>query len=96
MMTILLLLTFLVLASLPPVPSASAQTVVATVKVGSNPRLLAYDSIKGEIFVSDQGSSSVSVISDSTDLVLATVTVGSNPAGVVYDSGKGEVFVANF
>ncbi|TLX81589.1 MAG: YncE family protein, partial [Thaumarchaeota archaeon] len=53
------------------------------------------DSGKGEVFVSNDGSNNVSVISDSTNTVSATITVGSNPTGIVYDSGKGEVFVSN-
>ncbi|MGB6462713.1 MAG: hypothetical protein WBF38_00615, partial [Nitrosotalea sp.] len=39
---------------------------VATVPVGSNPEGVAYDSGKGEIFVANVATNSVSVISDST------------------------------
>src|SRR5438128_1114719 len=91
----LILLATLVIASSLVAPSARAQTVVATVSVGSNPVGVAYDSGKGEIFVTIPGPDTVSVISDSTNTVVATVPVGSFPNGVAYDSAKGEVFVAN-
>lgn len=47
------------------------------------------------MFVANDGSLNVSVISDATDTVAATVVVGQIPLGVTYDSGKSEVFVAN-
>jgi YVTN family beta-propeller protein len=56
---------------------------------------VAYDSAKGEIFVSNAGSNTVSVISDSNNAVVATVAVGGAPDGLAYDSAKGEVFVSN-
>ena len=55
----------------------------------------AYDSSKGEVFVANSASDSVSVISDSTNDVVATVTVGTSPIGMEYDSSKGEIFVTN-
>ena len=60
------------------------------------PVQVAYDSGKGEVFVSNYGSNTVSVISDSTNKVVATIEVGSGPAGSAYDPAKGEVFVSNF
>ena len=71
---------------------------------GDQPLGVAYDSGKGEVFVTDSncpsyppcGQGNVSVISDGTNKVVATIPVGSWPGGVAYDSGKGEVFVANF
>jgi YVTN family beta-propeller protein len=75
--------------------TAGAQSVVATVNVGSAPWGVAYDSAKGEVFVANEGNSTVSVIDDSTNAVVASVNVGSDPFGVAYDFGKGEVFVAN-
>jgi len=49
----------------------------------------------GEVFVTNQFSSSVSVISDASNTVVATVNVGSGPYGVEYDRGIEDVFVAN-
>jgi hypothetical protein len=72
--------------------------------VGNVPNSAAYDSAKGEVFVSNGGqndvenlpSSLVSIISDSNNVVVSNVTVGSAPFGEVYDPAKSEMFVANF
>jgi YVTN family beta-propeller protein len=73
-----------------------AQSVTATIIVPSGPQIVAYDSVKGEIFVAcsntNSGSFSVSVISDSTNAVLSTINVGV-PLSMAYDPGKGEIFV---
>src|SRR5438093_1398557 len=69
--------------------------VIDTVNVGVFPEFLAYDSGKGEVFVSNVYSNTISVISDSTNEVVATIDVYSNPFGVAYDPAKGEIFVAN-
>src|SRR6266849_1704959 len=90
-----ILLAALVLVPLLVTPFARAQTVVATVNVGIAPFGLAYDSAKGEVFVTNDGSNTVSVISDTNNAVVATVSLGVGPLGVAYDSAKGEVFVTN-
>src|SRR5664279_2012559 len=66
-----------------------------TIKVGSSPEWVTYDSGKGEIFVVNEGDSTVSVISDSTNASVATIAVGQYPVGVAYDSALSEVFVTN-
>ena len=63
--------------------------------VGTNPFGIAYDFGKGEIFVANTGSNTVSVISDTTNSVINTVNVGSQPFSVTYDSGKGKIYVTN-
>ncbi len=75
--------------------SAATHAVIATLRIASYPSYLAYDSGKGEIFVSDPGSDTVLVVSEDTDQVIASVPVGYMPLGVAYDSGKGEIFVVN-
>src|SRR5439155_24867055 len=71
--------------------------ILATIPVDINPNGMAYDSGKGEVFVTNTGSNTVSVISDATNTVVATISMGAfaSPSGVAYDSGKGEVFVVN-
>src|SRR5256886_4367215 len=66
-----------------------AQNSVAT------PDFIAYDAGKGEVFVTDERSNNVTVISDSTNSVIANIPVGSYPIGLAYDGGKGEAFVTN-
>jgi YVTN family beta-propeller protein len=84
--------------------SDSTNTVVATVTVGVVPFAIAYDSGKGEIFVSGLTNpylvSTIYVISDTTDTVVANLTartrLGFQTMGIAYDSGKGEIFVTDF
>ncbi len=56
---------------------------------------VAYDSGKGEVFVTNAGSDTVSVISDKTNAVVATVPMRYAPYALAYDSSKGEIFVTN-
>ncbi len=74
---------------------ANALGVTATIPVGKAPMGVAYDSAKGEIFVTNGQDNTISVISDSTNTVVETIPVGSYPYGVAYDSAKGEIFVVN-
>jgi len=94
--------------------SDATNSVVATIDLGNDnlnngiggyPVELTYDSVKGEIFVVNQGASTVigqydssagfvSVISDSTNSVVATIPLGDFPSAIAYDPAKGEVFVA--
>jgi YVTN family beta-propeller protein len=76
--------------------SDSTNTVVATIPVGESPYNIAYDSAKGELFVTNSYDNTVSVISDSTNTVVATIPVGTEPFSIAYDSGKSEIFVVNF
>src|SRR5256714_874271 len=62
----------------------------------ATPDFIAYDAGKGEVFVTDERSNNVTVISDSTNSVIANIPVGSYPIGLAYDAGKGEVFVTNY
>ena len=90
----LLVFKFIVIFALSAAHSVYAIGVVGSINVGKYPEGVAYDSGKGEIFVINWDSSSVSVISDSTNTVITNVTV-SGPTGIAYDSGKGEIFVTN-
>jgi DNA-binding beta-propeller fold protein YncE len=68
---------------------------IASIEIGLNAVMLAYDRAKGEVFVAASGSRNISVISDTTDTIIANVTVGYLPAAVAYDGGRGEVFVGD-
>jgi YVTN family beta-propeller protein len=78
-----------------PFTQVSSSAVVANVPVGNLPFGLAYDSGKGEVFVTNVNDDTVSVISDNSNTVVATVPVGEDPQGIAYDSGAKEIFVAN-
>jgi YVTN family beta-propeller protein len=79
--------------------SGGTNTVVGTVALppGGSYGPMAYDSAKGQIFVTDSSSGAIYVISDNSNKVVATVTLPklSNPSAIAYDSGTGEIFVAN-
>lgn len=78
------------------ITAVCAEGVIKTVPLGGHQlNTLAYDSGKGEIFVSDQVNG-ISIISDSTNAVIATVTdTPTNINGMAYDSGKNEIFVTS-
>lgn len=88
------LLLIIILAS-SAVSAATKIEPFATIKVGQFPSGVAYDSGKGEIFVTNLGDGTVSVISDETNTVIATIKVGRYPRGLAYDSGKGMIYVVN-
>ena len=97
-MTTALLLLALLLLSSSTNPFAHGQAVVATVNVGGTSYGVAYDSGKGEIFVTHFFNDSISVLSDTNNAVIATIHFGQNyePVGIAYDSAMGELFVANY
>jgi YVTN family beta-propeller protein len=74
---------------------AGASTAAPTVAVGSRPAGVAVDPVTGNVYVANEGDSTVSVISDATNTVTSTVSVGSGPDAVAVDSTTGLVYVAN-
>jgi YVTN family beta-propeller protein len=91
----ILVLLFIGVFLLSAVNMVDALGVTATIPVGRAPMGVAYDSAKGEIFVTNGQDNTISIISDSTNAVVATIPVGAYPYGVAYDSAKGEIFVVN-
>jgi len=63
------------------------------VNVDVGPKGVAYDSGRGEVYVANNGYSTVSVISDTSNTTIATITNILGPKGVAYDSGKGQIWV---
>ena len=76
-------------------PLAFAQTVVATVPVGSVPRNVGVNDKTNRAYVANFGSGTVSVIDGSTNTVVATVSVGSFPEGVGVNDKTNRAYVAN-
>ena len=84
------------------VVSDSTNTIVAYITTSpqgdfpGQPGQMAYDSGKGEIFVTDVHgyAEDVYVISDSNNAVSTSIQVGGGLGGLVYDSSRGEIFVA--
>ena len=69
--------------------------VVATIPVGRNPWGIGVDPDNDRVYVSNQGSNSVSVIDGHTNKVVATIGVGLHPIGVGIVAATGTVYVAN-
>ena len=89
----------LLLASVPVV----AQSVVATVGVGTNPGPSAVNTATNKTYVTNLGctawpcsnAGTVSVISGVTNAVVGTVNVGVNPGGVAVNTATNKIFVSN-
>ena len=76
--------------------TATKLATLPSIPVGNGARDLAYDSGKGEIFVSSGffgSSNSIEVISDSNNTLVATITPITAPCAMAYDSGQSEIFV---
>jgi YVTN family beta-propeller protein len=72
----------------------SAETAVATVPVGSNPRSIAVNPITNVIYVANSQSNNVTIIDGKTDQA-ATVAVGSVPSFVAVNPVTNKIYVAN-
>ena len=55
-----------------------------------------YDPANQQVYVSDSGSSQVTVIAASSNTILSNLTVGSAPCGMAYDSSNGYLYVSNY
>jgi YVTN family beta-propeller protein len=75
--------------------SANAAVVTTTVPVGSDPFCVAVDPSTDTVYVTNNGSNTVSVIDGATKTVTATITVGGAPAGVAVDPSTDTVYVTN-
>jgi YVTN family beta-propeller protein len=73
----------------------AAPTVAATVTVGSNPFCVAITPNGAYAYVTNDGGTTVSVISTATNTVSANITVGSEPAGVAVTPNGARAYVAN-
>jgi len=91
-----LVFVFIVIFVCSVATSVHAIGVTSTKTVGGAPWGVTYDSGKGEIYVVNSASGTVSVYSDNNFVLLKTITVGQTPYRDVYDSKKGEIFVANY
>ena len=82
--------------ALPSLQSSFADSVIATIPVGSGPEPIVFDSNKNDIYVANYDSHNVSVIDDSTNTVTATIPVGNNPYGIAFDPHNNDIYVANY
>ena len=71
--------------------------VVATVPLPARsfPFGIAFNPDNGFMYVTNQGSNSVSVINPATNTVVATIPVGSNPQVIAFNPDNGFIYVTN-
>ncbi|EQD59723.1 YVTN beta-propeller repeat-containing protein, partial [mine drainage metagenome] len=62
---------------------------------GLGPEALVFDSGKGELFVANTVSNSITVLNDTTGAIVGSVAVGPEPASLAYDPSLGTIYVAN-
>jgi len=80
----------------------SGLSVIATVYLGNNtyPYGIAYDSGNGDLYVADDLSNNVSVISGATNTFLENITLTpgylGQPGGITYDGANGYLYVPNY
>ena len=89
-----LLLSLVLLTTMPA--TSLAQTVVATIPVGSAPSLVAVNRKTNLIYVTNAGGNSVSVIDGSTNMVINTDPVGSFPQAVATNPSLNRIYVGVF
>ena len=82
--------------ALPSLQSSFADSVIATIPVGSGPEPIVFDSNKNDIYVANYDSHNVSVIVDSTNTVTATISIGYNPGGIAFDPHNNDIYVTNY
>jgi YVTN family beta-propeller protein len=75
--------------------SSAALGVNFTVSVGQSPFGVAVDSLTGDVFVTNSGSDTVSVLQGDQTTPIATVAVGDDPTGIAWDIANDQVYVAN-
>lgn len=79
------------------VVNASTYVVADSIGVGSYSGSAACDPADGDVYVANQDSDTVSVISGSTNAVIATVPLpaDSGPYGTAFDASNGDIYVGD-
>src|SRR5205823_6634266 len=56
---------------------------------------IAFDPNNGNMYVTNQGSNTVSVIDSTTNTVIATIPVGTTPFAIAFDPKNDDMYVVN-
>jgi YVTN family beta-propeller protein len=62
------------------------------IPVLSDPSSIAFDARNGDLYVTDEGSDEVSVISGSNQTVIGSIPIGGAPVDIVFDNATGTLF----
>ena len=74
----------------------SIGTPVLVINVGSLPSSVAYSSVSHDVYVTNENSNTVSIISDSTNMVIKTIGVGRMPTDITtWSLDEGHLFMSN-
>lgn len=81
--------------------SGTTNSVIATISVGSNtlwsgPFGVSYDPVNGNVYVVNEHTGNVSVVSGNTLTVVANIPVGSTPYQVTTDPDNGNIYVTDY
>jgi len=76
-------------------PRSQAASLLATISVGTTPQQLQLTPDDSKLFVSNEGSNTVSVISTASDTVLATIPVGTNPGPIRFTPDGSKAYLVN-
>ena len=63
------------------------------IPVGVNPFGIAYNPKNNNIYVTNYGSNTVSIINPTTNSVIDTIPTGTNPAGIAYNPSNNHIYV---
>jgi YVTN family beta-propeller protein len=74
--------------------SLRAQTVTATVPIGTLPEAVAVNPVTNKIYIANEGSANVTVIDGATN-ATTTVSTGSHPVSVAVNPLTNKIYVAN-
>lgn len=83
----------LVLFILPSIVFGQSLILEKTISVGTNPSRVVIVPTRSEVYVTNHGSNSVSVINTATGTVSATIPVGLGPDGLVASADGTKVYV---
>jgi YVTN family beta-propeller protein len=105
LVVLFLIVCTIIMIGMPPFTSISsivrkawADSVIATIGVGLNPRAIAFDPANGNLYVANQLDNTVSVISGQTNTVIGNpipVGTGNGPFEIAFDSFNGDLYVTN-
>ncbi len=79
-----------------PAPSSAVIQLKTTLSVGKSPDGFVYNPDNNQLYVANEGASSVYAFNASTDALLFTISVKSHPGPLAYDPANGEVYVADY
>ena len=73
----------------------STNQVIASINAGGGPQYGSYDSVNGDIYVTNTGSNNITIINGANNTVAGSIPGGTGPMGIAYASGNGDLYVVD-